>query len=581
MRTSGNRTSRKWLIISLAAGALLLLVAAAPALAADGVRVIPAGSDAGMTNQGNPDVSGPFLAYIQNTIPPSDDTVICLKSLLDDAPPRQISRPDGYKDFNPRILYEGATQTIWVVWSRMNLTTYDTDLWLWKGTYSWDPDGNFTPADDGYPKLLVSGTTGAAAPVTSDQWEPSIGLVHEGDTDHVVVAWEDGRDNGPIAPLIYAWDLTADTSYQDMGWATSDGPGTAGMALDSTPPQARGQFAPDVGYTGVYWLDDRWSFLNSDWTAMDTAVWRSDLAGSTVDPYFSDTNHTYDNGSNYGGGPAGNELGPRVTSNGAAWLRSGPYTDPDAYEPVSKAVGGSVSVFAPMAQPDRFDTWYTPGQSATVYALMGHHANSSKAIDYDVFFYDPATHQTMPVCDTGWPPGTDPELVPNYYTKQQADPAIGPAYYAYRVVWTDFRDSTLGVDDSLTDGRLYEAFVPMVTISSKASSLKLGKSTTISAAVTPNFATYNVRLQLVRATTKYGAPQYTALRSSLSTTKALSTRSAASWTFKPTKKGTYLVRIYFYGGAKYTYNGSAVATGSDVAIPHIPNVSKVIRIVVK
>ena len=580
MGSNGIRTSRSIPIFVLAAGVLLLLLlAAAPALAADGVQVMPAGSDASMTNQSNPDVSGPYLAYVRNTIPPSDDCVICLKSLLDNTPPWEISRPDGYKDFNPRILYEGATQTIWVVWTRMNLATGDADLWLWKGTYSSNPNGYFTPADDGYPKLLVSGTTGGAAPETSEQWEPSIGLVHESGTDHVVVAWEDSRDNGWIAPLVYSWDLTADTSYQDMGWATSDGPGTAGMALDPTPPQARGQVAPDVGYTGVYWLDDRWSFLNSDWTAMDTAVWRADLANSTVGAFFSDSNHTYDNGSN-GGFRNADGMGPRVTGNGVAWLRSGPYGDPSACEPAAKAVSGSAAVFSPMTQPVDFDTWYTPGQSATAYAFMGLHAGSVKAIDYDVFFYDPATHQTMPVCDIGWPPGTDPET-PNYYTKQQADPAIGPAYYAYRVVWTDFRDSTLGVDDSLSDGRLYEAFVPTVTIKSSVSGLKLGKTATVSAAVAPNFAGYNVRLQLVRASSKYGATQYTALRSSLSTIKALSTRSAASWSFKPAKKGAYLVRIYFYGGAKYMFNGSIVATGNDVAVPHIPNVSKVIRIVVK
>jgi hypothetical protein len=576
--------SRWLLIISLAAGALLLmLVAAAPAFAADGVRVMPANSGAGTTNQSNADVSGPFMAFIRNTIPPSDDTVICLKSLLDDAPPWQISRPDGYKDFNPRILYENVTgkTTIWVVWTRMNLTTGDADLWLWKGTYSWDPNGDFTPADDGYPKLLVSGTTGGAAPTTSNQWEPSIGLVHESDGDHVVVAWEDSRDNGWLAPLIYSWDLTADTSYQDIGWATSDGPGTAGAYLDYEPPQARGQFAPDVGYTGVYWLDDRWSFLNSDWTLKDTAVWRADPANSTAGPYFSETDRANDNGSNAGGGPGGNELGPRVTGNGVAWLRSGPYGDPDAHEPVSKAIGGSAAVFAPMAQPDRFDTWYTPGQSATAFAIMGHHAGSAKAIDYDVFFYDPATRQAVPVCDIGWPPGTDPDSVPSYYTKQQADPAIGPAYCGYRVVWTDFRDSASATDDSLADSRLYEAFVPTVSIKSSASALRLGKRATISATVAPNYATYKVRLQLVRATRTYGATQYTVLRSALSTTKALSIRSAASWTFKPTRKGAYLVRIYFYGGAKYTYNGTAVASGGDVAIPHIPNVSKVLRIVVK
>ena len=149
------------------------------------------------------------------------------------------------------------------------------------------------------------------------------------------------------------------------------------------------------------------------------------------------------------------------------------------------------------------------------------------------------------------------------------------------MVWSDFRDSAPAPDDSLADSRLYEAFVPTVTIKSSATSLPLGKAATVSATVAPNFATYKVRLQLVRAASKYGAPQYTVLRSSLSTIKALSTRSAASWSFKPAKKGTYLVRIYFYGGAKYMLNGTGVATGNDVVVPHIPNVSKVLRIVVK
>ena len=41
------------------------------------------------------------------------------------------------------------------------------------------------------------------------------------------------------------------------------------------------------------------------------------------------------------------------------------------------------------------------------------------------------------------------------------------------------------------------------------------------------------------------------------------------------------MRIYFYGGAKYMLNGTGVATGNDVVVPHVPNVSKVLRIVVK
>ena len=82
--------------------------------------------------------------------------------------------------------------------------------------------------------------------------------------------------------------------------------------------------------------------------------------------------------------------------------------------------------------------------------------DSSKAIDYDVFFYDPATRQTMPVCDIGWPPGTDPDSVPCYYTKQQTDPAIGPATSAATGVVL-VRFSRLGAavtDDSLADSPL-------------------------------------------------------------------------------------------------------------------------------
>ena len=301
---------------------------------------------------------------------------------------------------------------------------------------------------------------------------------------------------------------------------------------------------------------------------MDTAVWRADLASSTAGPFFSDTDHAYDNGSN-GGFRSADGLGPRVTGNGVAWLRSGPYGDPDAYEPVAKAVGGSAAVFSPITQPVDFDTWYTPGQSATAYTFMGLHAGSLKAIDYDVFFYDPATHQTMPVCDIGWAPGTDPET-PNYYTKQQADPAIGPGLL--RLPRGLDRLSRLDAGRRRQPGRRS----PVRSLRAdgdhqvERDHAEPGKSATISAPVAPNFASYNVRLQFVRATTRYGATQYTALRSSLSVIKALSSRSAASWTFKPTKKGTYLVRIYFSGGAKYTYNGSAVATGGDVGRPPHP-----------
>jgi hypothetical protein len=576
VRTTGHRTSRSLSIVVLAAGVLLLLLlAAAPALAADGVQVIAPGSDADMLSQGNADVSGGFMAYAQTTVPPSDDAVICLKSLLDDAPPWQISRPSGFKDSQPRILYEGATHTIWVVWTRLMLSDpWDTDIWLWKGTYNPNPNGYFTPANDGYPKLLVSGTTGAGAPTISNQFDPSIGLVHEADGSHVVVAWEDGRDNGYAAPLVYSMDLTADTSYDAIDWASSDGPGMAGNYLDYAPVQSRGQYAPDVGYTGVYWLDERWSFPTSDWNLKDTAVWRADLVNGTAGPFFSETVHANDNGL-----ANGNEGGPRVTGSGAAWLRCGPYANHEAYEPVSRAVGGRAHVFAPIVGPDHADTWYQPGQSSTVFAMMGAHANNARAIDYDVFFYDPATLQTVPVCDIGWAPGTDPDSVPYYYTKEQGDPAIGPASGGYRVVWSDNRGSAPG-DDSTADSRLYEAFVPTVTIKA-ATSLRFGKSTTVSATVAPSFAGQKVRLELVKASARYGTTVYTTVRSKYSTEKVLSSHSSATWTLKPATKGTYLARVRFLGGTRYAFDGVTVATGNMTAVPHVPNDSKVVKIVVR
>ena len=141
------------------------------------------------------------------------------------------------------------------------------------------------------------------------------------------------------------------------------------------------------------------------------------------------------------------------------------------------------------------------------------------------------------------------------------------------------RDSSPG-DDSTADSRLYEAFVPTVTIKAGLS-LRLGKSLTISTTVAPNFAGAKVRLELVKATSRYGATVYTVVRSKYSTEKTLLSSSSASWSFRPTVKGTYLVRVRFLGGAKYAFDGATVATPSMVAVPHVPNVSKVLKIVVK
>jgi hypothetical protein len=562
------------LTIGLAAGVLLLLlVAAAPAFAVDGVRVLPDSQDGGNRWQFGADVSDHFVAYVQGINPFSDEAVIALKSLDNDHTPITFGSDltAGFKNLQPRILsYDGK---IYVVWSQISLASGDTDIWIWQGTY--DTGTQWFTADDGFPKPLSTGTiTTDDGTTASQQWSPAIGLVHEvDDSDHIVVAWEDTRDNGYAAPVIYYGDLSADQSYTDPSWVDNGGPASFGVAFDQTDVLARGQHAPDVGSTGVYWLDDRWSFWDSG-NLTDTAIWRArpTFEGLVPGPCFTDFNHTYDNGMSSGVGG-----GPRVTGSGAVWLRSGPYGDQYAFEPMMKSGGSLAKTVSPMTNPVSPDAWYTPGQTATGMTLAGAHLDRKDAIDLDVFFFDPVTQQRMPVCDLGNPAGATMDDHPDYWRKLQSEPAIGPSLGGYRVVWTDNRDAALTGAEDNADSRLYEAFVPTVTI--KAA--RTLKGATISTKVSPNFAGKRVRLELVKASTKYGATLYTVLHSKLSTEKTLSSQSGAGWTFKSLLKGTYLVRIRFLGGTKYAYDGSTVATPDMVAVPHIPNVSKVMKIVVK
>ena len=577
MRTTGIRTPRRLLLMAATVTALLLLlVAAAPALASDGVRVLPDSQDGGTAWQYGADVSGHFVVYVQGTDPTSDEGTIALKSLDNDHTPITLSvgLAGGVKGIQPRILV--YDDKIYVVWSQIDLTTFDTDVWIWQGTY--DAGTEWFTADEGFPKPFVTGTDSSGdVPITSSQWAPSIGLVHlPNGSDHIVAAWEDSRDNGPYAPLIYYADLTSDQSYTDPSWIDNGGPATNGAAIDQTDVLARGQHTPDIGYSGIYWLDERWSFWDQG-NLTDTAVWRASFTaeGLVAGPFFSDANHSYDEG--FSGGTGG---GPRATGSGAVWLRQGPYADRWAYEPVTKSPRSTLQTVCPTTGPTSPDAWYTPGQTATGIALSGAHLDRADAIDQDVFFYDPATRQRMPVCDLGNPAGATMDGTPDYWRKQQYEPAIGPAPGGYRVVWTDNRDAAPTAGEDTADARLYEAFVPTVTIKA-GTSLRFGKTLVISSTVTPNFAGSKARLELVKSTTRYGAAVYTTLRSKYATTKTLSGASTASWSFKPTAKGTYLVRVRFLGGAKYAYDGQTIAGPDFVAVPHVPNVSKVVKIVVK
>ena len=107
------------------------------------------------------------------------------------------------------------------------------------------------------------------------------------------------------------------------------------------------------------------------------------------------------------------------------------------------------------------------------------------------------------------------------------------------------------------------------------------RSTTLTTAVKPNFAGTKVTLQLVKPVRTVGVTKYTLVKS-LPTTKVLSASSTASFTWTTSVKGTYYLRVSFPGGLKYYADGTTTEpTPGAAKVPHVANVSKVVKIVVK
>jgi hypothetical protein len=573
--THPRRAVTRAIMFAALVGALALVIVG-PAFAADGVRVMPTPAASPYTGQNEADISGNIAAFASNDPANGDDAVISLKYLPDDSAPWSIARPPGFKDMAPTILVDSGT--IYVVWTRLTLSDpWDSDLWIWKGAYD-APSSEFVASDDSYPKPLVSGSEVGAAP--TQQAAPSLGLARTPGGDDVVLAWEDDRDNGPYAPLVYFMDLTADTAFDDPAWVESDGPATAGSAVDQTDVLARGQLAPDVGLGGIYWLDDRWSFWN-DGLLTDTAVWHANLNSSpfTVGPLFADTDHTYDNGANGG---------PKVTWNGAMWLRSGPYGGSFVSRPYVKPAGGSGYTMGPAIQPFEPDTYTWPGASTSGVVLDAAHLDRTDAADSDIFFFNAATGQRIPVCDQGNLPGTDPESHPDYFKKQQTSPTIGPAPGGYRVIWSDMRDAQPGSSEDTPDATLYEAFVSTISARARYTTVIHGATARIGVTVSPDFGGTTVDLQLVKAVRAHGATTYKVVKK-LSSAKLVSAKavvlgapsSTATLSWKTKLKGNYLLRVWFPGGTRYSYDGATLAGGKIVGVPHVPNVSNVVRVRVK
>jgi len=558
---AGRRTAA---LVLLSACVLLGLALAGPALAADGVPVITTPLSPPNLGESQPSISGDFLAYaVSDTVLGSDDAVIALKYLRDGSAPWTIARPSGFKDTTPQILVQGADIT--VVWTRLRLAEpWDSHLWIWKGSYVGGVAG-FVPADDSYPQELVTGPLDAS-PLPS-QSAPALGLATVGSEQHAIVAWEDTRDNGYAAPLIYFMDLTNETTWD---------PASAGSQLDYTDIWARGQRAPAVGLGGIYWLDERWSWWDSG-NLTDTAVWRANLDTSDIGAFFTDSDHAYDNGA---------DSWPRVTSNGAMWLRSGPYGASSSIQmPFIKPAGSAGHTVGPIAQPLSPATYTRTGASSTGLAIAGKHGNSAGYPDWDIFFFDTTAGVQVPVCDRNVAAS---DADPDYFKGNQLSPAIGPGsalgFFAYRVIWVDQRDSA---GEDTPDARLYEAFVPTVRWTLRPATILNRTTLRATATVLPGFSDEPVYLQRLTRSISKGAVVYRPYRGSLATAKMVpgqsvnESSSVATLKWKPTVKGTYYLRVWFPGAAKYGYDGETVATGKDVVVPHVGNSSKVFKLVVK
>ena len=441
-----------------------------------------------------PVISGDFLAYTStNPVAAlSDESHIALKYLGDDSAPYIIPTPDyppvgnpDFKDMEPAILYDSGS--IYVIWTRYDINEGVGHLWIWKGTYGMPIVGGantFLP-DATYPKTFMQGPEDPVA----GQSAAAIGLVPRGGEQHVVAAWQDSRDTCPGVPEVFWLDLTDEPSWS---------PTTSGLPVDSTGVLGRGQYQPTVGATGIYWLDERFSWWD-DGNLTDTAVYRLDLGSLEAAYYLRDTDHSYDNGL---------DSAPQTTAGGALWLRTGPYGS-GVWAPYLKPLSGSPRAFGPIAQPLSPVTFTRSGATSTGLAIMGKHGNSASAVDYDIFYFDTTAGVQVPVCDRSV---ASSDADPDYFKGNQMMPAIGNAFYAYRVVWADQRDSA-GEDSP--DAKLYEAFVPTVTWTIRPSTILNLTALRSTVTVKPDFTGEPVMLQRMTPVKKLGRTYYKPLRSRL------------------------------------------------------------------
>lgn len=538
-RTFASRSLRVVVVV-----VALALCAAAPAFAADGMPVFQNaafGTQFDDFSQVQPDTYNEFMAFVATPLPDGglthDSRVWVVNFHYGECwavRPGDFPSPVPGEQANPTVVARDGV--VYVVYEQADSSTmgsWDADLWLWKG----DEHG---VAAAGYPKLLVSG------PDSTNQTQPSIATTVVGGSEHLVVAWQDDRLNGPLGPLTCVLDLTA----TDVD-AISYSPASAGFFVDQIP---QAQYTPQVGPLGIVYLDDRWA---------DASGLKSALRFSQLDGPSSAGSFTLYEPANAGDDNAC----PVPTVNGAAWL--GPAKAGGPFQPYMKTLNGAAKVIGVLFDPGEIDSLWKSDEGPTPFtqlAVTGRHGATDR--DYDVFFYDSTVKQMVPVCTVGSALPEDRDRL----SQTQLAIGWGPPP-ASGVTWADARHNPTGTAYGDLTYKLYIAALPLVRISASRTSLLLGKSVTFTAVVKPGMPRKSVRFQ---KGTKYTDTLYRITRYKNWTnlrTRTLSATSRATWTWTPARRGTYYIRANF-AGAKVTDQTGAVNSW-------VPTPSKVVKIVVR
>jgi hypothetical protein len=545
-RAGGRRTAPALIAFVL----LAALYFAGAAQAADGTRVFTSGP-LSTSFQSTPVLSWPVLVWADRApLPPPDTSyadarVWACNLVTGQTWPVTTGTPSG-PQILPSVLVRGGV--VRIVWEQRDTGTTpynDSDIWIWQGTTG----GVAAPT---YPRALITGAGSAATHDATQQFAPSIGVAREPDADHVVVAWQDDRDNpdalngvGGPTPQIFMLDLSADSDhngtpdYEELGFD----PATAGRRVETSGPSAFAQRQPSVGPAGIFWIDDRNAV--SEYLSQ---VWRWDPLTASVGLYSQSAMPALSDSTSVA-----------ASRSGAAWLGAGPY--PTWSEVYRRTVGKPTAAIVPPLFPGSIAATYTLSSTRDRFAIAGFHGVSGSG-DLDVFFWDSLSGQTVPVCNVG---SNDRTLTPQLNQASPAPAAIPGG--GTRVVWSDARDNPPGTTVEKLVFHLYQAVVPDVSIKADRLTIRLGASIKLSAGVAPKLAGHRVWFQRGTRYTDsiYGATRYKEWKTI--SRRTLTTTSSATMYWEPRARGTYYVRIWFTGGAKTGLN-------------HVPNASRIVKIVV-